>query len=626
MEGAASGKVTALSRYLPITAWLPRYQRVWLRTDFIAGLTIVALLIPEGMAYAQLAGVPPEAAFYAAHIGLLMYAIFGSSRHLVVAVSSAVATMSFATVSLLAQPNTSEFIVLTAALAVLAGLVSVLAGVLKLGRVAQFFSESVMVGFITGLAVLIMVKQLPKIFGIESGEGNVWERLYDFAVHLPETHLLTLATGLVCLGLMIALERFLPRIPAALAALVVGIAMSVALGLEGRGVEVVGALPSGLATPQWPAISLHDWWLLLPGAAGLALVCFAEAIGPARAFAASHRYPIDPNQEFIGLGASNFGAGLFQGFPIGASLSKSAANDEAGAHSEMSGVVAALLTALVALFFTQLFYALPEATLGAIVVVAVAHMVKVKELRHLYRVRRVDFALAMVALLAVLTVEILQALLLAVVISLFALVWHASKPMVAVLGRVPNSVDFSDIRRHPENRTIPGLLVVRPESGLFFANAAGVKDAITREIGATSAPVRAVVIDMGAASDLDAPSADMLIALHKQLGQQDVRVILTRMATPVCEILERADANGEIGEGDIHHSPLDALRDYFNSEAGASAGQEVVHAGLLEVRDMLQIRMSAVAAEQQAAIASILSVIDHEIAQIEAGESPTGGR
>lgn len=377
MEDAAKREVTVLSRYLPITAWLPGYQRSWLRTDVLAGLTIVALLVPEGMAYAQLAGVPPEAAFYAAPIGLLLFAIFGSSRHLVVAVSSAVATMSFATVSLLAQPNTSEFIVLTAAVAVLAGLISIVAGLLKLGRVAQFFSESVMVGFITGLALGIMVKQLPKILGIEGGEGNAWQRFYDVVVHLSETHLPTLLVGLVCLIMLILLERFLRRIPAALVALVVGIALSVAFGLEGHGVEVVGQLPSGLAAPQWPAISPQSWLALLPGAAGLALVCFAEAIGPSRAFAAEHKYEIDPNQEFIGVGASNVGAGLFQGFPIGASLSKSAVNDEAGAHSQMSGAVAALLTALVALFFTQLFYALPEATLGAIVIVAVSHMVKV---------------------------------------------------------------------------------------------------------------------------------------------------------------------------------------------------------------------------------------------------------
>ena len=610
-------KPKSLSSYLPIIAWLPAYQRAWLPVDLIAGLTVVALLIPEGMAYAQLSGVPPEAAFYAAPIGLLLFAVFGSSRQLVVAVSSAIATMSFATVSLLATPNTAEFIVLTAALAVLTGLICVVAGLLKLGRIAQFFSESVMVGFISGLGLLIIVKQLPKIFGIESGQGNVWERLYDFVIHLPETHLPTLVVGLVCLALLILLEHYLPRIPAALVALIVGIALSVVFGAEGRGVEVVGELPSGLVAPEWPALSLQSWLLLLPGAFGLALVCFAEAIGPSRAFAAAHKYETDANQEWLGVGASNIGAGLFQGFPIGASLSKSAANDLAGAHSQMSGVIAAVVTALVALFFTQFFYALPEATLGVIVIVAVSHMVKVKEMRHLYRVRRADFVLAVVALLAVMTIEILQGLLLAVIISIFALVWHASKPKLAVLGRVPNSVDFSDVRRHPENITIPGLMMVRPENDLFFANATGIREAIIREVNSSTHPVKVVLIDLGSTSDLDAPSADMLIGLHKELRQRDVRFILTGIITPVRQILERAGGRHEIGTQDVYHSTVAAYLDYFVSEADDTTSQEAFHIGLLEARDILQARMSAVPVERQTTLAAILDILDKEIKQIE---------
>ncbi len=481
---------TPLVRFLPILGWLPKYERLWLRADLIAGLTVVALLIPEGMAYAEIAGVPPQAAFYATPIGLLLFAIFGSSRQLVVAVSAAIATMSYATVSLIAEPNTTEFITMTAALALLAGLVSVLAGVLKLGRVAQFFSELVMVGFVSGLALVIAMKQVPKILGLEGGQGNFWERLYDLLIKLPELHLPTLVVGLVCLVLMVVLERYFEKIPAALAAMLVGIVISAVFGLEDRGVKVVGEIPAGLVLPQWPAISIESWLQLLPGALGLALVCFAEAIGPSRNFASAHKYEIDANQEFIGLGAANVGAGMFQGFPIGSSLSKSAANDQAGAHSQMSGIIAALVTAVVALFLTGLFYQLPEATLGAIVVVAVSHMVKVAKLKHLYKVRRADFALAVVAMFAVMTFETLQALLFSVIISLFALVWHASQPKLAILGRVPNKLDFSDIRRHPENQTLPGLLMVRPENGLFFANVVGFREAIMRELHTSAEPVK----------------------------------------------------------------------------------------------------------------------------------------
>jgi len=613
MENKAEPPPSLLLRYLPILGWLPKYERVWLRTDLIAGLTVVALLIPEGMAYAQIAGMPPQTAFYAAPIGLLAFAIFGTSRQLVVAVSAIIATMSFATVSLIAAPDTSEFIILTAALAVLAGLISILAGFLKLGRVAQFFSESVMVGFITGLALVVMVKQIPKLLGIEGGSGNFWERLYEIIIHLPETHLATLITGVLCLILLIALEHYFHKIPAALVALVFGILISVMFGLEARGVEIVGAIPAGLAPPKWPAVGLQNWLLLLPGAVGLALVNFAEAIGPSRSFASAHKYKIDANQELIGLGSANFGAGLFQGFPIGSSLSKSAANDRAGAHSQMSGIIAAAITVVVALFFTQFFYALPEAALGAIVIVAVTGMVKVAKIRHLYRVRRADFVLALVALLAVLTFETLEALLIAVIVSLFALVLRASQPRLAVLGRAPKSLQFSDIRRHPENITTPGLLIVRPENGLFFANAAGIREAIIAEMTSSAEPVKAVLLDLGATTDLDVPSADMLGELSEELHSRNVRFILMRMITPVRQMLELAGAMEKIRPQDVFIGPTEAILDYLSAQYDDAGILELVRSGADSVQSLLQASLATAPTERQAALAAIAEDIGQGI-------------
>ena len=617
METKTEPQPKLLARYLPILRWLPNYQRLWLRADLIAGLTIVALLVPEGMAYAQIAGVPPQTAFYAAPIGLLAFAIFGTSRQLVVAVSAVIATMSFATVSLIAPPNTSEFILLTAALAVLAGLISLAAGFLKLGRVAQFFSESVMVGFITGLALVIMVKQVPKLLGIEGGEGNFWERVREIIIHLPETHLPTLVTGVLCLILLIALEHYFHKIPAALVALVFGIAISVVFGLEARGVEIVGAIPAGLAPPQWPAVGLQNWWLLLPGALGLALVNFAEAIGPVRGFASAHKYEVDTNQELIGLGAANFGAGLFQGFPIGSSLSKSAANDRAGAHSQMSGIIAAAGTAVVALFFTQWFYALPEAALGAIVIVAVSGMVKVGKLQHLYHVRRADFILAVVALLAVLTFETLEALLIAVIVSLFALVWRVSQPRLAVLGRAPNSLQFRDIRRHPEAKTVPGLLIVRPENGLFFANAASIREVILSQMQSAAEPVKAVLLDLGATTDLDVPSAEMIEKLREELEGRHVRFMLMRMIMPVRQMLELAGVMAKIRPEDVFVNPAEAALDYLSSQGDAAGVQELLRSAATSVRVLLEAHSFTVPAERQAALAAVVDNLDLAIKQSE---------
>ena len=536
---------------------------------------MVALLIPEGMAYAQIAGVPPQAAFYAAPVGLLAFAVFGSSRQLVVAVSAAIASMSFATVSLIAEPNTGEFIVLTAALALVAGAVAVVAGLLKLGRVAQFFSESVMVGFISGLALVIAVKQVPKLIGIEAGHGNFWERAYDVIVHLDETKGLTLLVGATSIVVLIALEHYFERVPAALVALVLGIAVSAIFKLETHHVEIVGPIPAGLAAPRWPSIGWHQWGLLLPGAMGLALVGFAEAIGPSRAFAAAHGYEIDANQEFIGLGVANAGAGLFQGFPIGSSLSKSAANDRAGAHTQLSGIIAAAVTAVVALFFTGLFRQLPEAVLGAIVIVAVSGMVKVAGFRRLIRVRRVDAFLAVVALLAVLTFETLQALLVAVIVSLFALVWRTSQPRLAVLGRVPDALDFTDVHRHPLNLTVPGLIMVRPENEIFFANAAGLREAIMAEVLSSDVPVMAVLIDLGATTDLDVPAADALVELREQLSGRGIRLLLTQVITPVRETLDRATAAEAPLTADVFGSPLVALLDHLSTVGDTAAIDEL---------------------------------------------------
>jgi high affinity sulfate transporter 1 len=552
-----------LNRYLPILNWLPKYERVWLRGDVMAGLTVLALLIPEGMAYAEIAGMPPQTAFYAAPIGLLLYAIFGTSRQLVVAVSAAIATMSAAAVAPLAAAGSPEYAALTAGLAVLAGLVAILAGLLKLGRIASFFSESVLAGFVTGLALTIAIKQVPKLFGFESGSGNFWERLYDIFIHLDETHGLTLLIGLVSIALLFLLEHRFHKLPAALIVMVLGIVFSVLFGFEGLGVHVVGEIPAGLAPPKIPAISLDQWLLLLPAAFGLALVNFAEAYGPARSFAARHRYEISADQELVGLGAANLGAGLFQGFSIGSSLSKSAANDRAGAKTPVALIVCAVLTVLVALFFTPLFEPLPEAVLAAVVVVAITGMVKIKAIRRLYRLNRFDFVLAIVAVLGVLTFEALEGLLIAVILSLIALVWRASQSKLSVLGREPGRFILSDTRRHPENRTIPGLLILRPDEGLFFANADALRNEIMALVESAQPPARVVLLDLEMSNQLDVPAMDMLAELKEELDHREAELWLARLHQPVRQALDRSGFLQQVGPEKIHPRSLDSILEYL---------------------------------------------------------------
>jgi sulfate permease, SulP family len=604
---AAYGSRGTTRRPWPIFAWLQGYQKSWLRFDVIAGLTVCAILVPEGMAYAELAGVPPEFAFYAAPVALLAYAALGSSRQLVVAVSSAIAIMSAATIGELAVEGSAEFVALTAALAILAGLVSIGAGILKLGRIAQFFSESVLIGFVFGLALLISIKQIPKLLGIEAEGESALELLRDILPHVRETDLLTLAVGLAGIAGMLLLERRLPRVPAALVVLLVSIAASAALGLGAAGVHVVGDLPAGLAPPTLPGVGLDALPLLLVGAVGIALVAFAEAVGPANEFARAHGGRIDPNQELIAIGAANTSAGLFSGFPIGSSLSKSAANDRAGARTPMSLVTAAGATALVALFLTPLFEPLPEATLGAIVIVAVMGMTKVGKMRRLWDLRRVDFWLAVIALVGVLVVPTLQALGLAVVASLGVLVWRASEPRLTFLGRASGGLEPMDLRLAPES-AVPGLLIVRPDEMLFFANAASVRDGIMQAVSEVEPRCSVVLLDLSLTPEVDVPVVEVLEALHARLDDQGVELWLSHLRPAARDTLERAGTLAVIGSERLYPRTSDGILAFALRAPGAAERVAVI-------RDVLAfVRQRRAQPETTTEAAEVLDALERRLA------------
>ncbi len=613
---ADTAEKSRFSSHFPVLSWASSYQKSWLRADLIAGLTVTALLIPEGMAYAQIAGVPPETAFYAAPIGLAMYAIFGTSRQLVVAVSAAIAAMSAATVGAITPQGTTEFIVMTAALAVLAGLISIAAGFLKLGRIAQFFSESVMTGFVFGLALVIAIKQVPKIFGIEAGHGNFFERLYDIFIHIDETHGRTLMIGLTCLALMLGLEHFFHKVPAALAVLVYGIVASTVFNLDSKDVEVVGKIPSGLAAPKIPDIGWHDATLLFAGACGLALVVFAEGVGPARVFASKYHQPIDPNQELIGLGAANLGAGLFQGFPIGSSLSKSAANDAAGAKTQVSAFIAAGMTMLVALFLTPLFKNLPEATLGAIVVVAVSGMMHFDVMKRLARLRRADFALALVALFGVLIFEVLEGLIIAVVASLVVLVWRASQPKLSVLGRKADTMQLTDLDHDDTASAIPGLLIVRPNEAMFFANAASIRDGIRDQVHLAESPVKTVLLNLEGTSDLDVPAADVIGELFEDLEHEGVALALCNLHHDVRDLLDRSGVSERVGTSNIYPNALAGILGAVASFGNpGEAGWALVGDGLQRTREVVEEMASQASGEDRERLAHLADGLNELIAK-----------
>jgi SulP family sulfate permease len=427
---------------------------------------------------------------------------------------------------------------------------------------------------------------------------------------VPETDLLTLAVGLSCLLLMIFLERRFERIPAALVILIYSIAIVSVFNLD---VEIIGEIPAGLAPPKIPDISLQDWAMLIPGALAITLVMFSEAVGPDRSFARKHRYEINEDQELIGLGTANIGAGFFQGFPIGASLSKSAASDAAGGTTQMAGVVAAIATALVALFLTPLFFNLPEAALGAIVIVAVSGMIKPRAFRRLYRLRKGDFWLAVVTFLAVLTFEeVLVGLLIGVLLSLLALIIRTSDPQLSVLGRLPGTVAFRSTKYHPNAIKTPDLLMVRPDEGIFFANAATLHKAIRGLVIGGDPVLRATILDLEMTNDLDVPSAEMLGELHEELEGREVQLIIAGLHAPVRKMLDRSGVTEQIGAANVYPTVLEAVLVYFQAHVEEMTPDDVdsILGRIDTLTQMISMASEQAGEEQQEKLAKAVDRLD----------------
>jgi high affinity sulfate transporter 1 len=553
-------RASGVRRFVPILTWLPSYDRSLLRFDVIAGATIWGLLVPEMIAYAGLAGLPPQAGLYTLLVTLAAYAIFGTSRHVVAAGTSAAAVLLASTVGDLTPGGTADYANDAAALVLFVGGLFLVAGFLRLGFIAQFLSRPVVEGFIFGLAVFVTVKQLPKLFGIEGGTGDTIRQLGHLVAHLGDTNGPTLAVGAGALVLLFAGERYFPRIPGGLLALVLGIAVSAAFDLSSHGVAIVGKVPSGLPSvviPHPPAGHIPP---LIAGAAGMLLVIFSESLGAAQNFATKHGYEIDPNQELIALGVVNAGSGFVRGLPAGGSLSQSAVNEGAGARSELSPLVATLLAIVTVLFLTPLFKDLPEAVLGALIIHAVSHLWKISEFRVYRREQPVEFSVGLLTLAGVILIDVLPGLVIGVVSMVLLVVYQASRPHLSVLGRVPGVPDaYGDVGRHPDYERIPGLLVLRLEAPFFYANASLVADSIKRLAGSGDPPPKAVVLDFGPNANLDITSSEQLDELVTTLRSAGIDFALAEVRRPVREAARRSGVLAMLGEDHVFHTIDEAV-------------------------------------------------------------------
>lgn len=530
----------AVGQFAPITNWLPECSWKTVRKDIVAGIAVAGLLIPEGMAYAGIAGVPPQMGLYAAFVGMFVYAIFGTSRQLAVTSTSSSAAMLAALVAPIALADSARYMMLVSAAAIAAGCLFLLAAVLKLGAVSEFISKPVLKGFVFGLALTIIVKQAHKLLGIPSGQGNFFHQSGHVLASIADVNPWTLGVGAGALLIMFSLGALAPRVPSVLVVLVLGILSFSWFSLERHGVEVVGTIRAGMPTLSWPRVGEDALADVFIGTIGIVLVLIAEAIAAARTFAAKNNYEIAPNQELRALGMANLVSGLFGGMIVGGGMSGTAANDAAGARTQLSTITASLFVGLTLAFLLPMFRHLPEAVLGAIVVHAVMHLADIGTLKYYAKLRTGSIWVALAALIGVLQMGILRGLIFAVGLTLIALMHKLSSPQDSVLGRLPGSKTFVDVARYSEAEQVPGLLIFRPNGLLFFANANRVHNRLRELVKGSGISLRAVVVNLEASPEIDVTSLEMLRRLRDELQKSGIHLYFARVADPVRDLFDRS--------------------------------------------------------------------------------------
>jgi len=523
---------------------LRSYRRAWLPGDFAAAVTVWAIVVPESVAYAGIAGMPPAVGLYVATVPMLVYALFGSSRRVSFGPSATGAAVSAAAVAPLAA-DANSFVELTIALSMVVGLVLALASVLKLGIVAEFLSEPVLKGFIVGVAITVAGGQLGKVFGIEAdGEGFIAETI-NLVRHLNGTHGLTIAVGAACFAALVVLERFLPKLPSALIVVFAAIAAARILDLEERGVALVGEIEAGLPSPVVPDVTWDDVLSLIPGALGVAIVVFGESMALAKSFGARHGERVDANAELGALGAANTVGGLFGGFASIGSNSRTAAADAAGQKTQVTSLLLGGLLILTMLFLTQLFEDLPDAALGAIIIHAVVGLIKFRPLMRLRQRSQVDFVAAATTLGGVLLFDILVGLAVGVGVSIVGMMRRAVRPRSIELGIDRDTGNFWALGTEGVER-IDGVVIVRFEAELFFANVSVLRSSVLAAVEAQQPSL--VVIDAESITHVDTTAADELDVLLDELTEQGVDVRFARLARTVADTLSRCgvDLDGRV--------------------------------------------------------------------------------
>jgi high affinity sulfate transporter 1 len=550
---------------------LSSYQARWLRKDVVAGLVLTALLVPQGMAYAELAGLPPITGLYTSILCLVGYAIFGPSRILVLGPDSSLGPMIAATILPIAgaRGDPERAIALASALALLVGTITAVAGIARLGFLADLISKPTILGYMNGLAVTILVSQLPKLFGFSIEGDSFRDDVTGFVEGLVdgETVAAALAIGLFGLLLIVGLQRWLPKVPGVLIAVVLSTLAAGVLELSAHGVSLVGVLPQGFPPFTLPDVGFSDIGLLFGGALGIALVSLTDTISTASSFAARSGDEVDGQQEMIGIGASNIAAGFFQGFPVSTSGSRTAVAEQAGAKTQVTGLVGAVAIVLILLFFPGLLRDLPQPTLAAVVITASLSLADVPATIRLYRVRRTEFLLSTAAFLGVVLLGVLPGIALAVALSIGNVFRRAWWPYQTVLGRVPGLAGYHDVRSYPAAELLPHCVIFRFDAPLFFANSRTFREQMRTLAGSEPLPSW-IIIASEPITDVDTTAADMLQELNEELTDRGVRLVFAEMKDPVRTKIERYELTPTIDPNRFFPTITSAI-EAFRTETGA---------------------------------------------------------
>lgn len=528
-------KLDQIGKYIPGIQTARTYNPQWLPKDVVAGLVLSALLVPQGMAYAELAGLPAITGLYTTVMCLLAYALFGPSPYLVLGPDSSLGPMiAAAMLPLLVTDDPNEAIAMAGMMALFVGLISVGAGAAKLGFIADLISKPVRVGYLAGLSITIFIGQLPKLMGISIDGDNILEETLAILAGFGEINWWAFAAGALSLSIIMVLKRWKPLWPGILIAVVVAVLFSMIFSLSTRGVDVVGVLPQGFPAPSFPSVPLASWPLLFAAALGMALVTIGDTISTSAGFAARSGNEVDSNQELIGIGSANLLAAVFQGFPVSTSSSRTAVAEQSGAKTQLTGLVAAGLVLIMIAFMPGLVKAMPQSVLAAVVIIASIGLFDIAELRRLWAIRKSEFLLAVVAILSVAMIGVLEGIVIAIGLSILQFFERAWRPHSAILGKNGKN-GYQDIDTHMEAKQIEGLLIIRWDAPLFFANATIFRDLVRRLVAETEPSPYWIMITAEPVTDVDSTAADMLIDLDLELNANGRHLIFAEVTPPVKE-------------------------------------------------------------------------------------------